>query len=171
MAITQFTPMKAMQLAVNAVNINANLLPAERYTGIVIGHALSTSQTYQFQAVATGYYGLIGYQGLCLLTVGTPYTETGGVSSTFHCGWSDTAPNIVVTTGTQTGDTISVTATPIDWQRAMVTLCDILKSHAAIKEDATGMAGAYTSFGAAGGMTLFERIDLLQQQYRGAIYV
>ncbi len=161
--LTQFTPMDAMRLAVNAANINANFLPAERYTGIVIGHALSTSTTYTFQAIATGYYGLIGYQGICLLTVGTPYTQTAGVSSTIHCGWEDTAPSIVVTAGTQTGSTITVTATPVDWHKCMVTLCRVLKSQAAIKEDSLQLAGV-----GLGYASLMQRIDLLETQHVGS---
>jgi hypothetical protein len=165
MAITQFTPMDAIKLAINSAGVDANLITDTRYAGFVVGHALSTSQTYTFQQVATGYYTLIGYGGLCLLTVGTPYTETNGVSSTLHCGWDDTAPSVVVTAGTQTGDTLSVTATPIDYRATMVDICRMLKSQAARDGDQMHLQGAGSGF-----TTLMERLDTLEQQYRGGFY-
>lgn len=175
MAITQFTPVDAVKLAINSTGVNTGLITDTRYMGYVIGHALSAYTDYEFQAVTPlgagyGHYAPLGYSGvepgLCLLTVGTaPYTEDSGVSSTFHCGWGDVAPSIVVTAGTPTSATLTVRATPIDWRGVIVDVVRLLKSWAAREEDSISLAGA-----GVGYSTLMERLDLLEQQYRGTFY-
>jgi hypothetical protein len=164
MAITLFNPQDAIKQAVNAAGADANLITDTRYKQFVIGHALSAQTTYTFQQVGTDYT-LIGHAGLCLLAPAAPYTETGGVSSTFSCGWDDVAPSVIVTAGTQSGSTLTVTATPIDYRAVMVDVCRMLKSWAARDEDGMHLPGAGRGF-----TTLMERLDTLEQQYRGTFH-
>lgn len=174
--ITAVNVQDKLKLAVGSIGGTANWLTDAQYLDLVIGHALSTYQTYSFQAVtpfasAQGYYRLFG--GLwsssnpwCLFVVGTPYTEDSGVSSTFNCGWNDTAPNIRVTAGTPTSTTLTVTATPIDWRGMLSETISILKGHAAREKDSISLLGASSGFA-----TLMERLDTWEQQVQGANYV
>ena len=138
MAITTVAPLDLMKRELGKVAASAvNFLTDAQFNAIIISHAVSTSQSYTFQQVATGYYVLRGYKGVSLFTVGTAYTETGGVSSTFTAGWLDDAPVIAVSAGTQSGDTIAVTATPIDVRKLMMSVIGMLEAHARQNADYT----------------------------------
>lgn len=164
MAITVFSPVDALKRAVNAKGANMGLISDTEYLGFVVGHADAPAQTYQFTQIGTNY-ALLGHGGTCLYGSSSAYTETGGVSSMFYCGWENTAPSVIVTAGTQTGATLSVSAIPIDWRTLLYDFIEMLKGHAARMEDTSSLGGA-----AKGYTSLMDKLDTWQGQVRGGFY-
>lgn len=133
---------------------------------LIVSNIVGTSNTYTFQQVATGYYV---YQGkpLGLFVVGTSfYSETAGVSSTFYAGTDKQAPMIKVTTGTQTGTTIAVTATPVDFAEIIAQTLETIATRADQAPDALAAGGASLT-----GTTRGKRLRDLANRRRGAFGV
>jgi hypothetical protein len=145
---------------------SVNFLSDAAFNKIIVGCRAGSAQTFSFRRdVGDGTTGTfftceVGAQSL--YTFGSSfYSETGGVSSTFSAGWKGESPTILITAGTQSGDTISVTATPIDVRKLMMRVLGMLEAHA--RQNADYTIGA---FGISRNQ-MAENLAELRRRYQG----
>lgn len=109
---------------------------SDKLNRIVAAHAISQSQTYQFEKVATGYYKLVAaLENPCIWVVGsTPFTETAA-AYTYDAGTHIVPAVIYVATGTDARTSIDVTGTQVDFAQIMVATLLRIATKAAMTPD------------------------------------